>query len=125
MSKYIYHNRKKRFEKLPKYIYQRRNGWFEIRKRVGGVLVYWGSYPSLEEAKLHRAYYIGKKWNVKPAYKANKHIIQRDDHYIIMKKVNDRTTSFGTFSNLEDARHERDICERCNWDYNEIVEWED
>lgn len=125
MTKYCYQRRTKTFEKLPKYIYQRQNGWFEIRKRVGGVLVYWGSYPSLEEAKLHRAYYIGKNWKIKPVFKANKHIVQRGDNYIILKKVGGKITSFGTFTDLEQARHERDICEICNWDYNEIVEWED
>ena len=68
-EKYIYNTKTRTFEKLPKYIYQRRNGWFEIRKRIGGILLYWGSFPTLEEALLFRAYYIGKNWEVNPHFK--------------------------------------------------------
>lgn len=125
MSKYIYQNRTRTFEKLPEYIYQRRNGWFEIRKRVGGVLIYWGSFPTLEEAKLHKAYYLGKHWEVNPTFKATRHIIQKDNKFTVVKNINGHTVSFGTFDNIEDARHERDICLACNWDYDLIVEWED
>ena len=80
MTKYIYHNRTRTFEKLPKYIYQRKNGWFEIRKRIGGVLLYWGSFPTLEEAQLHKAYYLGKKWQVNPTLKAKRHIVKRNNN---------------------------------------------
>ena len=125
MTKYIYHNRKKTFEEIPPYIYQRNNGWFEIRKRIGNKLLYWGSYPTLEEAQLHKAYYIGKNWKVNPSFKANQHIIQKDNHYIVMKTINNKKVSFGTFKTLEEARHERDICMACNWDYDLIVEYED
>ena len=125
MTKYIYRPRTRTFEKLPRYIYQRRNGWFEIRKRIGEVLVYWGSFPTLEEAKLHKAYYLGKNWQVNPAFKNMRNIIQRNNKYIVLKKINGKTTSFGTFNNLKDAMHERDVAEACQWDYNLIVEWED
>lgn len=125
MTKYIYHHRKKTFEEIPSYIYQRNNGWFEIRKRIGDKLIYWGSYSTLEEAQLHKAYYIGKNWKVNPSFKANQHIIQKDNHYIVMKTINNKKVSFGTFKTLEEARHERDICIACNWDYDLICEWED
>ena len=125
MVKYIYQQRTRTFEKLPEYIYQRKNGWFEIRKRISGVLVYWGSYPTLEEAKLYKAYYIGKHWQVNPSFKADRHIIQRGNHFIVMKKIGNHVVSFGTFNNLQDARHERDICVACNWDYDLIVEYGD
>lgn len=125
MSKYIYLDYKKTFEKKPSYIYQRKNGWFEIRKRIGNNLVYYGSFPTLEEAQLHKAYYIGKNWKVNPTFKAKKHIIQRGDNYIIVKTINNKTVSYGTFKNLEEAKHERDVCLACNWDYDLICEWED
>lgn len=123
MTKYLYIPKSRTFERIPEFIYQRRNGGFEIRKRISGILIYWGSYPTLEEANLHRAYYIGKKWEVKPAFKADKHIIQRGDTYIILKEVGGKMVSFGTFDNLEDARHERDICAKCHWDFDLIVEY--
>lgn len=125
MTKYIYHNRKRTFEKLPQYIYLRKNGMFEIRKRVGGVLVYWGSFKTLEEAELFKAYFIGKNWETIPKYKANKHIIQRNGKHMILKKIGDKMVSFGTFDELNDARHERDVCVLCGWDYDLIVEYED
>jgi len=125
MTKYLYHKRKKMFTKTPQYIYQRRNGWFEIRKRVGGTIVYWGSFPTIEEAELHKAYYIGKNWKVKPRFKANKHIIQRGDKYVLIKSIDGERTIYGTFDNIEDARHERDVCMKCNWDFDLIVEYED
>lgn len=125
MTKYIYHNRTKTFEKLPRYIYQRRNGWYEIRKRIGGVLLYWGSFPTLEEAQLHKAYYLGKKWQVNPTFKAKRNIIQRNDKYIVVKKIDGKTVSFGTFNDLKDAIHERDVCTVCDWDFDRIVEYED
>lgn len=125
MTKYIYHNRTRTFEKLPKYIYQRKNGWFEIRKRIGGVLLYWGSFPTLEEAQLHKAYYLGKKWQVNPTFKAKRHIVKRNNNYMILKTINGKTTSYGTFQNIEDAMHERDICIDSDWDFDRIVEYED
>lgn len=125
MTKYVYRNRTQTFEKLPKYIYQRKNGWFEIRKRIGGVLLYWGSFPTLEEAELHRAYYIGKKWRVNPTFKANKHIVKRKNNYMVMKQQNGVMECFGTFKDIKSARHERDVCVACDWDYDRIVEFED
>ena len=125
MSKYIYQNRTRTFEKLPEYIYQRRNGWFEIRKRVGGVLIYWGSFPTLEEAKLHKAYYLGKNWEVNPLFKAKRYIVKRNNNYSVLKKIDGKTVSYGTFNTIEDAMYERDICVVCDWDYDLICEWED
>lgn len=125
MSKYIYQNRTRTFEKLPEYIYQRRNGWFEIRKRVGGVLIYWGSFPTLEEAKLHKAYYLGKNWEVNPSFKAKRYIVKRNNNYSVLKKIDGKTVSYGTFNTIEDAMYERDICVVCEWDFDRIVEWED
>lgn len=125
MTKYVYRSNTRTFEKLPKYIYQRRNGWFEIRKRIGGVLLYWGSFPTLEEALLYRAYYIGKDWKVNPRFKANKHIVHRNNHYMIVKEQNGKRECYGTFRDITTARQERDVCVACNWDYNEIVEFED
>ena len=125
MTKYIYLQKTHTFEKIPQYIYQRQNGWFEIRKRVGGILVYWGSFPTLEEAKLHKAYYIGKNWKVNPSFKNNRYISCIGDEYQIRKSINGKCNYFGTFDNLEDARHERDICVESDWDFDRIVEFDE
>ena len=125
MTKYVYRRRTRTFERLPKYIYQRKNGWFEIRKRIGGVLLYWGSFPTLEEAELHKAYYIGKKWKVNPSFKADRHIVRRKGNFLIMKQNGDVRDCYGTFKDIHAARHERDVCVECEWDYDRIVEFED
>ena len=125
MTKYIYNTKTQTFEKLPRYIYQRRNGWFEIRKRIGGILIYWGSFPTLEEALLFRAYYIGKHWRTNPTFKANRHIVKRDNSYLIMKSKGGVSNYYGTFKDLKTARQERDVCVACEWDFDRIVEFED
>ena len=123
MVKYIYYDG--RFEKIPSYIYQRSNGWFEIRKRIGGVLLYWGSFPTLEEAKLYRAYYVGKKWKVSPIFLAKRYIHYVGEKYQIYKIINGKLEYFGRFNTFEEAQHERDICVACNWDIDCIVEYGD
>jgi hypothetical protein len=123
VKKYIYYNG--RFTELPSYIYQRKNGWFEIRKRIGGVLLYWGSFPTLEEAKLYRAYYMGKKWDVNPHFLNKRYIWKRGDIFLVAKTINGQKNYYGTFHNLDDAKNERDICMACNWDLDQIVEFGD
>lgn len=126
MVKYAYNTEHHRFVKIPPYIYQRRNGWFEIRKRIGGTLIYWGSFPTLEEAKLYRAYYIGKNWLVNPCFHNNRYIKQiSDDSFVIVKKFNGKGDYFGIFHDISIARAERDICMKCNWDMDKIVEFGD
>lgn len=111
---------------MPKYIYQRKNGWFEIRKRVGGTLLYWGSFPTLEEAVRHRDYYARKKWKVTPSFKANRHIVRKNDHtFMIMKQTGKVRDCYGTFDDIHTARRERDICLECDWDFDAIANWVD
>lgn len=129
MVRYIYYDGK--FVELPRYIYQdKRNGCFEIRKRIGGIPSYWGSFLTLEEAKLYLSYYIGKHWMVNPNFVCNvrePHYIQtrEDNSHLIVKKINGKKKYFGTFHNLSDAENERDICMACNWDMDLIVEFGD
>lgn len=127
MVKYIYYNGV--FTKLPTYIYQTKEGRFEIRKRVGKILQYWGRFATLEEAKLFRAFYIGKKWMVNPVFrdkrKGMQYIKEVKNGYLIHKRINGQDKYFGTFHNLDDAKDERDICMACNWDMNCIVEFGD
>jgi len=124
MVKYVYYDGK--FTTLPKYIYQRRNGWFEIRKRIGGIVLYWGSFPFLEQAKMYLAYYIGKNWEVNPHFMDMRYIREQDGKYIVLKRNGDSNPEyFGTFDNLDDAKRERDICVACNWDLDVIVEFGD
>ena len=128
MVKYIYRDTTHTFEKLPRYVYQRKNGWFEIRKRIGGILLYWGSFPTLEEAELYRAYYIGKNWMVNPHFKTRRYISEIKGRYFIVRKrkgKNKKLEYFGIFNNLDDAKNERDICVACNWDLEQIVEFGD
>ena len=125
MVKYIYYDGI--FTKLPSYIYLNKNGSFEIRKRIGGVLLYWGSFTTLEEAKLYRAYYIGKNWIVNPHFRnrETRYIREQEGVFIVNKRTNGKLDYFGTFQNLEDAKNERDICIACNWDLDQIVEFGD
>ena len=125
VKKIIYYDGK--FTELPRYIYQRKNGCFEIRKRIGEVLLYWGSFPTLEEAKLYRAYYIGKNWEVNPHFKnrEKRYIVEQDGLFIVRKRINNKLTNFAFLNNLEDAKNERDICIACNWDLDAIVEFGD
>jgi hypothetical protein len=105
-----------------------KNGSFEIRKRIGGILLYWGSFPTLEEAELYRAYYIGKKWMVNPHFRnrETRYIREQDGLFIINKRgEKGKIEYFGTFHDLEDAKVERDICIACNWDLDNIVEFGD
>lgn len=123
VKKYIYYNG--RFTELPSYIYRRKNGRFEIRKRIGGVLLYWGSFPTLEEAKLYRAYYMGKNWMVNPHFLNKRYIWRRGDTFLVAKIINGQKNYYGTFHNLDAAKNERDICMACDWDMDAIVEFGD
>lgn len=126
MVEYIYQKSTQTFVKLPGYIYQRKNGMFEIRKRIGGALLYWGSFKTLEEAQLYRAFYIGKDWIVNPTVYKDKYIQkQGENKFIIIKCIDGQRTSFGVFNRIEDARNERDICVKCNWDFDLIVEYDE
>lgn len=123
VKKYIYYDG--RFIQLPSYIYQRKNGWFEIRKRLGGVLLYWGSFPTLEEAQLYLAYYMGKNWDVNPHFMKRRYITEYDGFYIVRKIIDGKLTNFAFLKDLDDAKEERDICMACNWDLDAIVEFGD
>lgn len=113
--------------KLPRYIYQNRKGRFEIRKAIKGTLLYWGSFPTLEEAKLYLAYYIGKKWMVNPHFLNRRYIYQKEENtfHIQKRDENGNLNYFGSFNTLEEAKKERDICITCNWDMDCIVEFGD
>lgn len=123
MVRYIYYNGV--FTKLPSYIYINKNGYFEIRKKIGGILQYWGCFLTLEEAKMYRAFYIGKNWMVNPHFRKPHYICEQDGHFIIRKRQNGRLNYFGSFDNIADAENERDICRACNWDMDMIVEFGD
>ena len=125
MVKYIYQESTRTFVKLPSYIYQRNNGMFEIRKRIGGTLLYWGSFSTLEEAKLYRAYYIGKKWLVNPSFRKDKYIFPQGTGFVIVKVTNGQRDYFGFFHDIQSARVERDICVACEWDFDRIVEFDE
>lgn len=127
MVRYTYQKTSNTFEEIPKYIYPIKNGCFEIRKRIGYILVYWGRFPTLEEAKLYRAFYIGKNWSVTPHFKRNekRYIREQDGKFVIRKKIKGHLESFGSFYDFNDAKEERDICVACGWDLDKIVEFGD
>ena len=110
-----------------KYIYKNKNGKYEIRKRIGGILLYWGTFDTIEEAKLYRAYYMGKNWMVNPHFRTreDKYIVEHDGLFLVRKILNKKVTYFGTFRDLKTARKERDICIKCDWDLEAIVEFGD
>lgn len=112
---------------MVKYIYKNKKGLYEIRKWLGGRLLYWGSFKTLEEAKLYLAYYIGKKWRVNPHFRnrESRYIVEQNGSFLVRKRQNGRLVCFGTFNNFDDAKTERDVCEACNWDMDCIVEFGD
>ena len=85
-----------------------------------------GSFSTLAEAKLYRAFYIGKNWLVNPNFHTNKYIHRDGEKFHIIKRLEDgKKICYGTFNNLNDARVERDICVACNWDFDQIVEFDE
>ncbi len=125
VARYIYQKSTQTFVKMPNYIYPKKNGCFEIRKRIDKVLTYWGTFHSLEEAELWRAYYIGKHWNVNPSFRGRQYIIKAKGGYFVAKIINGKREYFGFFKDFKEAEHERDICLACNWDINRIVEFDE
>ena len=114
-----------RFEEIPSYIYRCKDGRFEIRKRISGVPVYFGSFSTLEEAKLYRAYYIGTHWKSTLLHKRDQYIKKCGKSYCIIKTIKGHQEYFGSFKSIFEARIERDICVACNWDLDLIVEFDE
>lgn len=51
------------------------------------------------------------------------HLDQRMGQYIITKTIS-KQHNFGSFNSLEEAKHERDILEKCNWDWDAYVNYD-
>ena len=85
---------------------------------------YYGIYPTLHEAKIIRNKLIMNNWNKKGIIppKKNKHIRKTKHGYTIGKTKNGHTTLYGVFKTIEEARRERDLLVKYEWDIDTLCD---
>ena len=106
-------------------------GHYQIRHKVNGKQMYFGTYPSLREAQLFRDYFEEKGWeNCLDERKAHsiskykdvknprpsKNIVKTKYGYQIIKTIKKKSYCFGTYPTLENAKEIRDLFESNGWD---------
>ncbi len=107
-----------------KYI-QIKDNHYKVMKRIKGRYKTYGSFETLEEAIKYRDFIISKGWSSNYKYKNPMRYIylnSRKTGYIISKYVNGEQICFGSFKTLEDAQKERDLLEKCEWDFDKLCE---
>ena len=107
------------------------NGNFKINKTLNGTMRNFGTYPSLENARLARDILIENDWNIDMVpielfkemekYPYIKHQYGR---FVITKKIEGILRYFGTFDNLKDAIAQRNRLIANNWEMEEIIQEE-
>lgn len=93
---------------------------------------YYGSYNTRGEAKEAVGFFEAHNWDRKyveykkyGTHSINRYITRNKcGNYFIQKYIDGKTQSFGTYKSLEEAKQERDLCIKCNWDWDLIVEQE-
>lgn len=109
---------------------QEKSEWiyrYRVAKVINGHEYSFGSYPTLEEAISRREYCIKHNWSldlipqdplryIAIIIRGNK--IKYNIHY----KKGDSSANYGLFDNLIEAMKERDLLEKCNWDYDLLCE---
>lgn len=119
-------------ENVTKYISRTRNG-FHLQKNVNGKNRHYGTFKTLEEAQDVKVALIGAGWPVVnrqrnrynlPLY-LTKDYRSRINPIILHKTINEETTYFGCFPNVEEAVKERDKMIMCSWDYDAVVNYPD
>lgn len=122
-----------------KHIYKSSTNKFVIYKKLENGVIYFGSYDTLKEARKWRDFFRNHDWNrkyLKERYggvaldnknKRDKDVADHNIYYdngtfVITKYINGKTIRFGSFKNIESARVERDILEKCKWNYEEYLE---
>ena len=123
-----------------KYIYRTAQGTYQINKLLNNKTVYFGTYPSLKRAREKRDYLIEhnwprdgfkrydktrrKKYNNTHKYKEDYAICKVGKVWEIRRKDPEtgKLLYYGRFKNIEDARHERDLLIKCNWDLEALCD---
>lgn len=89
-----------------KYIHYRENyGAYELIKNIDGHNEYFGRYPTLEDAKKWRDYFIANNWDINQRLigTVNKNIYFKNNKYLIIKHINGKDYYFGTYHTIEEA----------------------
>lgn len=121
----------------PEYIYKKVNGTYVIQKQSNNKKVHIGTFKNKEDAVKVRNKLVESNWNPKLMnelrYKSLKKNKTKPNRYIFINQVGNYTITkvnpvtgkqegYGTYNTLEDARCERDLLERHNWDFGEVVD---
>lgn len=135
------HKKKNLQEELPsnkrrefgKYIHQDRNtGKYLLQKHINRKLIYFGSYSNLEDTIKAREYFESTGWNPDERLKynqarkyssENQFISKTQAGYIIKKSINGKPYSFGSYSNLEDAKKAKAYFIEHDWDFEERLKF--
>lgn len=122
----------------PSYIHKTKNGQYCLQKQLNNKTIYITLFKDKEDAIKVRDKLIKSNWDqqlvneLRHKY-AKKNMNKGEDRYIFINqggtytitKVNPVTgkqEGYGTYNTLEDARCERDLLERHNWDFEEVVD---
>jgi hypothetical protein len=109
----------------------RNNNQFEIQKQIDNKIYYYGSYPTIEEARIARNFFRDNGWpkhftlcyysdyNFKYVY------LRSTGSYCIQKLVNGKIKFFGRYNSLNAALEERDFLIRNNWEYPDFESIDD
>lgn len=107
-----------------KYI-QLKDNHYKVLKRIKGKYKTYGSFETLEEAVDYRDFIVSKGWSTNYKYKNPMRNIYRNIRgggWHISKQINGVVTSFGSFSDLEECKKERDLLEKLDWDLELLCE---
>ncbi len=104
---------------MPEHIYLHKDtGKYQVAKKICGKQYSFGTYDSLEEAEQVRDYFKENNWPIHERLKfsKNKFIHYYLGKYHVNKTINGKKTSFGVFTNFEDAEYQVLLCKRFGWD---------
>ena len=99
-------------------------GQYRLTKSIKGKTNYYGQFNNIEEAIIMRDIEELCDWKYKL------HVNNYNPKHPFIQKIGQsyhiyyRNEYFGCYDKLEDAEAERDICIKCNWDWNKIVEYD-
>lgn len=82
---------------------------YNIRKWDGEKMVFYGAFPTLQEAQDYRDYLMDNNWDISLIHKPPLLYIHcKDGHYDVEPRVDTNKVYVGRFNSLEDAIYERD-----------------
>ncbi|WP_413826865.1 hypothetical protein [Methanobrevibacter sp. UBA313] len=119
-----------------RHIHKNRDKYY-VNKFKDGKLVYYGLFHNLEDAIRFRDYAEANNWEVEPVLKKYKtpHCLGKLPKYINYLKskkyytinhYDEESNSlmyYGHFKSLNEALNEREICIKCGWDWDAIVNY--